>query len=127
MEDGDRQTAWVEGVNGYGIGEKVIIKFQELSGTMKIPFRGFSITNGYAKNIETWKSNSRVKFLQLSLNGISKYIIELTDSIYPQYVDFDNEIYISTGDIVTLEIRDIYKGDKYADTCITDLSLSGAH
>ena len=67
MDDGDRKTAWVEGVNGYGIGEKVIIKFQDPNGTMKIPFRGFRITNGYAKNIETWKSNSRVKLLELSL------------------------------------------------------------
>jgi hypothetical protein len=127
MDDGERQTAWVEGVNGYGIGEKVIIEFEGSEKSNRIPFDGFSITNGYAKNLEAWKANSRVKSFILSYNGTPIYLIELADSIFPQYVSFDSEIKVSPGDIVTLEIKDIFKGDKYSDTAISDLSLNGGH
>lgn len=128
MNDGEKETAWVEGAAGYGVGEKIFFTFEGDDDPVKgIPFRGFQLTNGYAKNLASWKTNSRVKTFRLSLNNKPLFLIELVDSIFPQEVNLGKEILVSTGDIVTLEIINVYKGSKFPDTAISDISLDGAH
>ena len=84
------------------------------------------IVNGYAKNKRSWSANARVKTLRLYHNQKPKFLIRLQDTKIPQHVSF-SEILINAGDIVVLEIVDIYPGAKYQDTAISEINLYGAH
>jgi len=127
MDDGDRNTAWVEGEKYYGIGERIIITFHGDESLKDIPFDGIEITNGYAKSQSTWEANSRVKLFKVHLNGQPHFFIKLQDSMYPQTVSWGRDFHISSGDKVELEIVEVYPGSKWKDTAISDLSLDGAH
>jgi hypothetical protein len=127
MDDGNKNTAWIEGNAGYGIGEKIIITFTESSGANNIPFDGLELTNGYAKSQKAWTDNSRIKLLKLYHNKKPMFLIKLVDSIYPQSINWGRDFLVSSGDIVELEIIEVYEGAKWKDTGISDLSLNGAH
>lgn len=127
MNDGNKNTAWVEGKRDYGIGEKIIVQFSAIDGLTDIPFDQIFITNGYAKSPSIWEDNSRVKLIKVYHNGNPKFIIKLEDTIYPQWVSWDETFNISESDKVELEILEVYPGNKFKDTAISDLSLNGAH
>ena len=127
MNDGDSSTAWIEGKNDYGIGEKIIIKFDSGAATHQIPFDGIQLTNGYSKSRTIWENNSRVKLFKIYLNGKPQFLLKLHDSFFPQRINWGRNFLISEGDIVELEIMDVFKGKKWKDTAISDLSLMGAH
>ncbi|MCB9227679.1 MAG: hypothetical protein H6578_10995 [Chitinophagales bacterium] len=127
MEDGDPSTAWVEGKNGYGIGEQINITFQGVD-TLDILFYEIGLNNGYCKSKETWEANSRVKKAILKKNSEPKLILNFLDSMYPQIFKWDTYyMTVTNGDVVTIEILEVYKGEKYEDTAISDLYLMGAH
>ena len=185
LESIDFTTAWVEGAEGHGIGEKITIRMQEygwgdisdfgFKGSLEEGYRvmtedefnksdsnefylkdedrhltyqeylnntkslvrdntangyyntltGFYIVNGYAKNEEVFKANSRVKKLKLTLDGKEEYIIELEDTMNPQLIDIvykqDPSFEVFNPIEATFEILEVYPGDKYEDTCITSL------
>lgn len=127
IEDGDNTTAWVEGEPGYGIGEKIIITFQE-NNSHEISFYEIGLNNGYCKSKDTWKDNSRVKKAELKKNGETILILNFLDTMYSQFFRWDTEyLSVTNGDVITIEILEVYKGDKFEDTAISDLYLMGAH
>ena len=88
ISDFSYQTAWVEGVKGYGIGE-----FIEFSFVPKHPrVTVIKIANGYIKSKNTWKNNSRVKKLKMYVNDKVYGIIKLQDVYALQYVELDEPI-----------------------------------
>ena len=101
LYDEDFKTSWVEGVKGYGIGEKITFTLEDVYAGAT----GIIITNGYSKSPTAWKNNSRVKKLKLSVDGD-----EMTRTF-----------------TVTLEILDVYKGDKYDDTAISEVLFLGCY
>lgn len=181
----DFATAWVEGVEGNGIDEKITIRMQEygwvdprdfgFTGNLEEGYRvmteeefnksdsnefylkdedryltyqeylnntkthmkndtangyyntltGLYIVNGYAKNEELFKANSRVKKLKLTLDGKEEYIIELEDTMNPQLIDIvykqEPSFEVFNPIEATFEILEVYPGEKYEDTCITSL------
>lgn len=128
MEDAVQSTAWVEGKEDYGIGERLIFTMETSNKEALIPFDGIVISNGYTKNEMTWKNNSRVKSFKVYHNQKPKLIIELPDTYQPQKVYWDPQlIKLKHGDVVAFEITEVYKGDKYTDTAISDFTLKGAH
>jgi hypothetical protein len=128
MNDGLPETAWAEGATGYGIGEKFIATMDGDSSMKNIPFRGLRIANGYQKNNKTWKDNSRIKKLKVYHNGKAVFIINLQDKMGVQLATWeDKPLLLTFNDVITFEIMDVYKGDKYDDTVISDLSFDGAH
>jgi hypothetical protein len=129
LADCDFETAWVEGVDGYGIGEEIIINFQMDENIHDMNFDGIDIINGYTKTPATWINNTRVKTFRVWHNSEPVFCIELLDTDRPQTVSFiqGHTIYLDPGDIVYLEIIDIYPGDKYEDTAITEINLYGDH
>lgn len=122
----ERKNTWVEGVNGYGIGETIEIsqKYEARGNENDIDFLNLCIVNGYAENIEKWTNNSRVKELKFFFND--KYVtnIELEDTINPQYINIE-EFGLKTkfGEEAkfSFEIVDVYEGEKYDDTAITGI------
>lgn len=127
ITNGLRKNAWIEGVDGYGIGESIELSQKyDLSSQNDIDFLNLCIVNGYAENIEKWTNNSRVKELKMYYNGEYVTNIELEDTINPQYIDIKSfGLKAKSGEEAKFkfEIVDVYKGEKYEDTAITGISV----
>lgn len=115
MIDVNLSTAWVEGVDGYGIKETVKIFFNE-----DIRIKGLVIKNGYTRNISTWEKNSRVRYCTLYIKGKAKYELNLLNIRDFQAVHFA-PIEFKKNEEITLVIEDVYPGTTYKDTAITEL------
>ena len=131
IDDFRIDTAWIEGVEGYGIGESITFKFpkeafDEAKIKDKINFNGFILVNGYCKNKQTWQDNSRVKRVLIAHNGRPLFEAKFHNSMNIQRVYIDN-IYLKSGDTVRVTILEVYRGDKYKDTAISELVPTGAH
>lgn len=138
LTDNDIRTAWVEGQSGYGIGEYILIKIQN----HRPRITSISLVNGYAKNLAVWKANSRVKTLNIYDNDEFIATVNLKDTYKIQSFELprpfpnrpDNKIYTIRDDEdlmnipiseLKLMIVDVYKGDKYDDTAISDIQFDG--
>ncbi len=138
--DHDKNTCWAEGVKGPGLGEYVYLNIPPEAA-------GISIINGYAKTDKTFKNNNRVKQVKISLyklflpregevtelytpmrvKELSFYLISpLKDSYAPQKINFPKEwreLINKKGETaLKTEIFSVYKGDKYDDTCLSEIS-----
>lgn len=117
------KTAWIEGVNGYGIGEYLEYFFKNDSPRIT----SIRIVNGYIKSDIAWKENSRVKKLKVYENNKPIAILKLRD------FKGDQEFKIGTLGrkkdrqdlILKFEIIDVYKGTKFKDTVITEIYFDG--
>lgn len=127
--DGNLQTAWVEGADGHGIGEEIIITFDIPDEIENINFDGIEFINGYTKTPGIWEKNSRVKTFKVWFNEELLFYIHALDSDWPQTIHFGEKhtIYLNQGDVVYLEIAEVYPGSKYTDTAITEMTLHGGH
>ncbi|WP_282074163.1 NADase-type glycan-binding domain-containing protein [Maribacter aquivivus] len=145
-------TAWVEGVEGDGIGEYVEFSFPAQHPRITT----IKIANGYIKDKTTWKNNSRVRQLKVCVNNTEFAILNLKDVYAEQvfeiptigfeityrgynddgtswykYKDENGNTFksynkkIESGDTIRFEIISVYKGDKYDDTAITEIYFSG--
>jgi hypothetical protein len=128
LYDYNNYTPWVEGVKGYGIGEKITFTLKDATAA----FTGISIVNGYSKSKTAWKNNSRVKKLKLTYNGTPMYVLNLKDQMGGQYFDFGMALNADMDNLdgdftVTLEILDVYKGDKWDDTAISEVTFGGCY
>lgn len=131
LDDGLPATAWVEGNEGSGAGERIVFSFpatyfEETEGMKDIPFWGFMIVNGYHKSPNAWRENGRAKRLRLLHNGKPLFVIALQDVMGAQSVGFPS-FPINTGDEVALEVLDVYPGERYSDMAISELLPMGAH
>ena len=102
---------WVEGVDGYGIGEKLF--FSGIGGS-------FHISIGYVsyKKPYLYTQNSRPKTIKLSVEGKPSFVVELKDTPHYQQVMLPKSF---NGETIVLEIMDVYPGTKYKDTCINNI------
>lgn len=119
LHDRNHETAWVEGVKGYGIGQW--IEYQGTDGCFGegFPVVEIRILNGYVKSDKAWRENSRVKRLKVYCNGKPKCILELQNSRSLQA--FNVKGLFSAGATIRFEILDVYPGTKYQDTVISEI------
>ncbi len=110
-------TAWVEGVNGDGIGEYLTYHFDFNPRITRI-----YVANGYVKNQTAWENNGRVKKLKMYVNDKPYAILCLEDSRSEQAFEFP-----PIGDYQTMkfEIMEVYKGKKYSDVAISEIYFDG--
>lgn len=121
-------TAWVEGVEGPGIGETLTYVFSN-----KCPrINTVLIHNGYIKNQDVWIKNNRAKTLELSINGKPTARLALNDTRAEQSFDLkalgvgllgrraDGEPLI-----LTFKILNVYPGTTYDDTAISEIYFDG--
>ncbi len=125
----DRRNAWIEGAEGYGIGEYIDItrSYKVADEEFGVDFGELCIVNGYAQTPEKWAANSRVKDLKVYFNGRYIDTIHLEDSIRPQYFDLTGyKLQAASGaeSVFRFEIASVYPGDKYTDTAITGIEVS---
>ncbi|MCR5436302.1 MAG: nicotine adenine dinucleotide glycohydrolase [Treponema sp.] len=117
--DGDTTTTWCEDEkNGPGIGESITIEF-----TIPVSFDEIQFINGFATK-DYYLKNNRVKTIQIT--QVAKKHFQ-----QKSYVLKDNcETYQSikfpltqTAQTITLKIVDVYKGNKYDDTCLDEFRI----
>jgi hypothetical protein len=131
--DGNILTAWVEGVSGTGLNEKIII---ELDNPIQLQFLG--LANGFRQNEKTYIENSKVKKLEVTLYNDENRIEQKVT------LDFPNRTFIELNednlfDVLELEmfwedmakinkielsIKETYPGTKYEDTCISEIYIT---
>jgi len=152
ISDLNYRTAWVEGVEGDGIGETIAFKFPP--GHPRITT--VIIANGYIKSKEAWKNNARVKQLKMYVNDKPFAVLNLGDVYAEQIFNIPTIGYKITyysnkdgtpgwkykdengrsvksyhenselkPDFIKFEILSVYKGDKYKDTAITEIYFDG--
>jgi len=126
LDDNDASTAWIDG--SAVPGTKLEFRFPkklppDLNNT---PFYGFDIADGFIKPLEKFKAYARVKKLKFYYNGKPLYNILLADTWRWQKVTF-KDINAREGDIVTMEVLEVYPGEKFPYAAITELILQGAH
>ena len=116
------ETAWVEGVEGNGIGEYLLYHFRPNYPT---GFHTVIVANGYVKSEEAWTNNSRIKKLKMYVNGKPYAILELKDSRSEQSFKTGLIQFSKTGGTVKFEIMEVYQGKKYNDAVITEIYFDG--
>lgn len=129
--DLDYKNAWIEGVDGYGIGEFLTYTFS--AGAPRITEIIF--VNGYVKSEAAYRNNSRVKKLKVYLNNEPFAIITLEDKITNQGFKFEpigiddrdnHELLNSMPDwTLKFEILEVYEGLKYDDVAISEIYFDG--
>jgi len=111
--DGRNDTAWVENDPGDGIGETITLEFGR-----DRQLAGFEIMNGYDKDQRTWSNNSRVSRFELAMSDGRRIAAELPDRRGMNSFEFGAPVYTRS---LELTILDVYPGDKYRDTAISQL------
>jgi hypothetical protein len=117
------KTAWVEGKSNEGIGEYLEYSFKNESPRVT----KIIVSNGYMKSETAWKNNNRVKKLKLYINGKLLGLLNLEDSRTDQVFNigtFGHNIN-KTDLVMKFEILEVYRGDKYDDTAITEIYFDG--
>lgn len=121
------ETAWVEGVAGYGIGEHLVYTFEGASPRIT----EINVVNGYVKSKSAYENNSRVKKLKVYLDNKPFVILNLKDIRGVQSFKFkpiggDWKIGQDLPDrTMKFEILEVYKGLKYDDVAITEIYFDG--
>jgi hypothetical protein len=113
LTDGRLDTAWVEGDRGDGLGTWIVAM---PSATV----RGFEIWNGYHKNRSLFVKNSRVHRVDLAMSNGRRVEFDLDDIPGPQRFAFDPPVSVAW---IQFTIRSVYRGTRYADTALTELTL----
>lgn len=112
--DGDKKTAWSEGVDDVGLNQTITFIFDE-----KINLESMTILNGYCKTRKTYRNNPRIKQLKVSFDDGKSEVFDLEDNYNEEQILTFNEHHGASR--VTLEILDVYSGRKYKDTSISEI------
>jgi hypothetical protein len=120
--DGNPATAWVEGVPGFGEGEALTIPVSALRRARAVRLR---IWNGYQKSMHLWTKNGmpqkvRVTVLDAAGEEVASSEPELARALGPQEVVVEIPSGRGVG-AVKLTILSVYEGQRYDDTCISDI------
>lgn len=117
LHDFNHETAWVEGVSGYGVGQW--IEYQGVGGNS---ISTIKILNGYVKNDRAWSQNSRVKRLKVYCDGKPICVFELQNSRSLQSFDVsDLDMDHYARKTFRFEILEVYPGTTYQDTVISEI------
>lgn len=116
--DGDFSTCWSEGAGGYGENEYITIVFDKIYAIDEI-----CIWNGLCTNEELFYKNSRLCEIEIELSDGQTFSYECQDGWENRKntVTFSDSVKTSS---VTITIKSVYAGNKYSDTCISEISVS---
>lgn len=118
--DNNKDTAWVEGVEGVGEGE-----FVEFTSDGPQEVSGVFLTNGYYKDMQTYNKNgvaTKLKFEFSDGTVVEEefdllYHYHLTDN-FSDFISFNKVI---ETDYIKMTIVSAKAGEEYEDTCISEI------
>jgi len=110
--DQNEQTAWIEGVNGFGVGEWIKISAPE----EKLVY-GLCLKNGYKKTEKTLRVNAQVRSILVEFSDGSQNTYSLNDNDpsytgYSDMIKFDHPVMTSS---IKITIQDVYESSDYID------------
>ncbi len=122
--DGDLNTCWAEGADGYGISEILVIS----SGPWyQFDVKEIRIFPGYGKSEELFFKNSRIKKMEIV---VSTYNSKIGSKKIRSIITFDDKPEFKTIPInkknvykINFKILEVYKGSKWDDTCISEIEI----
>jgi|GEM_PF-3269261 len=114
--DGDYTTAWVEGVDGPGIGESLTLSFGVSTKLWDI-----ALLPGYFASLELWVANNRVKKVQITLSDGTSVTEEFEDVKQGLYVLFSDTHQVEW---IRLTIPEVYPGNHWDDTAISEVAIN---
>jgi len=119
LQDMDRETAWVDGAKGDGVGESVTLTLKEPAKVTRV-----GLVNGYAKSKDMYQKNSRAAELAVSVNDGEPFTVTIPDE-FLQQEEFFFDLPKQDADVKTvkLTIQKVNRGSKYEDTAISELTL----
>ncbi|MCL2025420.1 MAG: hypothetical protein FWG92_01275 [Leptospirales bacterium] len=112
--DGRIVTAWCEGKIGDGIGEYITI---DLNNHMAIT--SISIVNGSGRSEEAYYNNNRVASLKITSDTGRSVVLNFNDNT----IDYQTRNTYITGRSFNFVLNSIYKGQKFNNTCISEIRL----
>ncbi|AQM61438.1 NADase-type glycan-binding domain-containing protein [Clostridium baratii] len=116
--DRKSNTIWAEGAEGPGIEQFIRIDFNKDKVVKKL-----YIINGSAKSERLYYANNRVRVLRLDFGDGEIKDFELKDGVMgEQEIDLGKGI---KTPYVGMTIYDVYYGNKYDDTCISEIRAVG--
>ena len=128
IHDLDFSTTWVEGAEGYGIGEWVEYTLPAYNPRIT----ELLIANGYVRTKKLWEENSRVKVLDIEVNGKPFARIHLADiyalqSVKVPHIGYSDREHLEGKEPIRIHfiIREVYPGTKYQDTAISEIFFDG--
>lgn len=124
LNDSLSATAWTDA----HVGDRLKFQFpanlpRDLNGT---PFYGIDIANGRLKPLNEFQSYGRLKRVRLLHNGRAICILRLADTSRWQKFEFP-DVYLNVGDVLELEILEIFPGKQNPTAAVSEIVLQGAH
>jgi len=114
--DGNLETSWQEGVDGYGVGEWLRY---DLGGECNVT--GISLWLGNWRTYDWYVKNGVPKALTIQV-GSETFTVDFPYGQEQQWVVFSAPI---PADEITIMIEDYYAGSQYDDTCIAEVAVYG--
>ena len=106
--------AWVEGVEGDGIGESIALTIHR-----PLPLNAIMIMPGYRANDATlWSKNNRVAELEITLNGEHTFVAKIPDEKFEELYPIPVRGYAKPVKDMKLVIKAVHRGTKARDTCL---------
>lgn len=115
LADWNPATAWVEGVNGTGDGQKILF---ELPGDADVS--SLVITNGYTKSAKAFANNGHVGALRISTSRGADETVALSGTSAPTRVALPG---VGPVQWILLEIVRAVPGSRWQDTAISEIHL----
>ena len=122
--DDAESTAWVEGVDGQGIGEWITVEFDQIRLVKAI-----EINNGYNKDRDIYLKNGRVKGVRVEFSRDrvessrdDKKTLVLKDTSAMQPIPLPKDQPLKAYKI-KFTIESVYPGTKWEDTAISELHI----
>ena len=135
--DKDLNTAWVEGVDGPGVGEWLAIKFDK-----ELEIEGLVLVPGYVKSANVFEGNATPREIRLEIDNKTVGVYTLTyDLNFVEGQERDMGCYHTNHDInlnskrillfdqpirgnsITLAFDEVLSGSRYTDLAITEWEL----
>lgn len=113
--DGENSTAWVEGSSGQGVGDFLVVEFD----TPQV-VRGIRLRNGYAKNVDIFVKNSRIRDVEIDFSTGDNLQTTLADTMDEQQVSLNRPV---KAKWLRITIRSVYPGAKYTDAAINEVRV----
>ena len=122
--DGDPETAWVEGAEGHGQGERWSVSLMlpdKMSRELRVRIR-----NGYPKTDELFRANGAIQVLDVKISASEEH---MESRLSLENTSDWQEVLIDLPDwgepIIDVEfiVQSVYAGEKYEDTCLSDVEF----
>lgn len=114
--DENKSTCWAEGVNGDGTGQKITITCDK-----PVLIDTIVIDNGYCKSSDLFYDNNRVKLLKFTFDDSRSEIVQFSDGFENARRDYSPSV--KSASKITVEILEVFNGEKYNDTCISGITI----